>query len=268
MIFNAYATPGRELLGISVKSAGHIFAQQGRKIHRPAGREDFLLFYVATGSERFLLPDATDAPAGSFLLFRPQEPQLHVQPFPTTAEFYYIHFQAPPNFDLFGLKSSAVHHTAPSTAVRDLFEAVIDELQNKLPFCEQLCVAKLLELLALLARRTESHASPQKRYARQIDTVIRAMNREFNKNTDLAEYAALCNLSKFHFLRVFKQITGVSPIEYRNHLRLEHAKALLEDESIPIGEIAARVGYASPAYFCDTFKKKTGMSPREYRNRR
>lgn len=267
MIFNAYATPDREVLGLSVKSVGHIFAPQGRKISRPAGREDWLLFYVAAGSERFLTPTPQDADAGSFLIFRPHEPQQHVQLSPTTAEFYYIHFQAPQGFDLFGLKSSTVYRAAPSTTVRDLFEQTITELQEKHPFCEQLCIAKLLELLALLARRTESLLPPERHYACQIETVIRVMNREFDQNTDLAEYAALCNVSKFHFLRLFKEVTGVSPIEYRNKLRLEHAKALLEDESIPVSEVGARVGYASSSYFCDAFKKKVGVSPRQYRNK-
>ncbi len=268
MIFNAYASANQEVLGLSVKSAGHIFAPQGRKIFRPTGREDWLLFYVATGGERFFLHEQTDARPGSFIIFRPHEPQIHTQPLPITAEFYYIHFQAPPDFDLFGLKSATVYATSPSTTVRDLFEQAITELQDKQPFCEQLCVAKLLELLALLARRTESLLPPHRRYARQIEAVIRLMNREFDKNTDLAEYAAMCNVSKFHFLRLFKELTGVSPIEYRNKLRLEHAKALLEDESIPVSEIGTRVGYSSPTYFCDTFKKKTGMSPRQYRNQR
>lgn len=267
MIFNAYAAPHKAVLGLSVKSVGHIFAPQGRKILRPAGREDWLLFYVAAGGERFFLSEITDAAAGSFIIFRPHEPQIHTQVLPATAEFYYIHFQAPTDFEPLGLNSSTVYHTAPSTAVRDLFEAALAELQEKNPFCEQLCAAKLLELLALLARRSASLSPAHKPYTRQIETVIRLMNLEFDKDTDLAAYAALCNLSKFHFLRLFKELTGISPIEYRNKLRTEHAKALLEDESIPVGEIAARVGYSSPAYFCDAFKKRVGISPREYRNR-
>ena len=53
MIFNAYSGTDRGALGLCVRSAGHIFARQGRRISRPAGREDWLLFYVAKGSERF-----------------------------------------------------------------------------------------------------------------------------------------------------------------------------------------------------------------------
>ena len=42
--------------GLRLRCAGHIFAAPGRRIDRPAGREDWLLFYVAAGSETFFLP--------------------------------------------------------------------------------------------------------------------------------------------------------------------------------------------------------------------
>ena len=75
-------------------------------------------------------------------------------------------------------------------------------------------------------------------------------------------------MSKFHFLRVFKDITGTSPLEYRNSIRLDHAKELLEDTNIPINEISREVGYSSDTYFCDVFKTKIGMSPSSYRKSR
>jgi AraC-like DNA-binding protein len=75
-------------------------------------------------------------------------------------------------------------------------------------------------------------------------------------------------MSKFHFLRVFKSITGVSPLEYRSNIRLDHAKELLTDTSIPINEVGRSVGYSSDRYFCDAFKAKTGMSPSRYRKSR
>lgn len=267
MIFNAYSDTTAGLLGISVESSGHIFAQYGRKISRPKGREDWLLFYIAKGSERFYLDREVDAPEGSFVFFKPHEKQEHVCTYEGTSEFYYVHFRAPEGFDLFGFESSTVYSAKPSTKVRDLFEEILDELQRKQVCYERICVTKLLDILGMLSRRAENPNNPQRRYADQISFVIQLMNREYDKNYSLEEYADMCKMSKFHFLRIFKETVGISPVEYRNKLRIEHAKDLLEDESIPIGEVGARVGYTSASYFCDAFKKKTGLSPAAYRQK-
>ena len=92
------------------------------------------------------------------------------------------------------------------------------------------------------------------------------MNREYEKDYSLEDYAKICNMSKFHFIRVFEKITGESPIDYRNSIRIEHAKELLLDTSLSIADIGESVGYASNVYFSDNFKKKVGISPLKYRN--
>ena len=91
------------------------------------------------------------------------------------------------------------------------------------------------------------------------------MNTEYDKNESLDGYASLCNMSKFHFLRVFKDITGQSPLEYRNGIRLEHARQLLESTNASVSEISERLGYSSQNYFCDAFKRRFNMTPTQYR---
>ena len=114
MIFNAYSESDGGLFGISVKSAGHIFAQMGRRVSRPAGREDWLLFYVVKGCERFTLDSEVDAEEGSFIIFRPHEAQEHVTVFDGTSEFYYVHFTAPKDFSPMELETFRVYPSKPS----------------------------------------------------------------------------------------------------------------------------------------------------------
>lgn len=265
MIFNAYSESNAGLFGLSLCSAGHVFARQGRRIFRPKGREDWLLFYVAKGTERFYFDRAVDGDAGSFVIFRPGEAQHHEYLPETPGEFFYAHFRAPEHFDLMGLETSKLYSPEPSALIRDKFGEILEELQRKQPNYEQICAALLLELLGLLARRVAHAQDPNLRYNDKISFTLQQMNREYAENRSLDDYAALCGMSKFHFLRIFKQITGTSPMEYRDKLRIEHAKILLEDLSLPVNEVGFRVGYSSPSYFCDTFRKKTGTSPSRYR---
>lgn len=265
MNFNAYQDTNIGIAGVSVVSCGHIFAHKGRKIDRPTGRPDFLLFYVAKGKEHFFLDKKAVVDEGSFIFFRPFEKQEHVYLEDKTGEFYYVHFNAPSDFDLFGFESSKVYNSKPGTAVCDIFEEIISELQNKQPAYERFCVSKLFTLLSLLERKTKKEYSAQRRYFDKISFVIQKMNKEYNVNYTLEDYAKMCRMSKFHFIRVFKDITGVSPIEYRNTIRIDHIKEQLEDTNIPISEIAENAGFTSSSYFCDTFKKRLGVSPSQYR---
>jgi AraC-like DNA-binding protein len=202
---------------------------------------------------------------GSFIFFKPGEKQIHTQRDHEVSEFYYIHFNAPEDFDLFGFESSVVYSVDPSIKINELFEEIIEELQNKKPIYEKICAAKFFNILALLERRYTKENTPLVRYVDKISSVMQVMNREYEKNYSLGDYARMCCMSKYHFLRIFKQITGYTPIEYRNNIRIEHAKEMLADADDLISEIGRSVGYESSVYFCDAFKAKFGMSPSEYR---
>ena len=73
-------------------------------------------------------------------------------------------------------------------------------------------------------------------------------------------------MSKYHFTRVFKQVTEATPLEYRNGILIESAKELLLNGFLSVGEISETLGYSSPAYFSDIFKKGVGVSPRRFRD--
>jgi AraC-like DNA-binding protein len=55
--------------------------------------------------------------------------------------------------------------------------------------------------------------------------------------------------------------------DYILNTRLKKAKYLLKHEDLPIGEVAAKAGFSSSAYFSSVFKSKEGMSPKEFREK-
>ncbi len=90
---------------------------------------------------------------------------------------------------------------------------------------------------------------------------------EWNKNEKIGKYAALCGMSEGVFYSYFKKWTGLSPVEYRNSIRINAARSLLSNTDLKISEISIRCGFDDPYYFSRIFKKAVGLPPREYRMR-
>ena len=267
MIFNSYAQQKEALAGMHLVSCGHIFAKEGREIRRPKGREDWLLFYVAKGEETFYLERATLAPAGSFILFAPGEKQHHAYLGTGTAEFYYVHFSCEALPEGLTVETSHVYAAPPQSAVAALFEQIIEETLEKKPHYEPLCLAKLLVLLSMVQRETAHTEARAAQGHRRIARAIQHIGRYCEQTLSLEDYAQMCYMSKYHFLRTFKQVTGETPLEYRMRMRIENAKDMLEEGTLTVSEIGEKLGFSTPAHFSDAFKKATGISPKKYANK-
>jgi transcriptional regulator GlxA family with amidase domain len=83
----------------------------------------------------------------------------------------------------------------------------------------------------------------------------------------VAEMQKLSGLASRTFKRRFKAATGLTPIRYVQHIRIERAKRLLETTGESIEDISWTVGYEDPAAFRRLFKRLTGLTPGEYRRR-
>lgn len=83
----------------------------------------------------------------------------------------------------------------------------------------------------------------------------------------VADMADMACLSPRTFLRRFRAATGLSPMEYLQHLRIDAAKSLLESTDTSIDSIAEEIGYGDYSAFRKLFNKTMGMSPSAYRKR-
>ncbi|MEE1944762.1 helix-turn-helix domain-containing protein [Pedobacter sp. KR3-3] len=73
--------------------------------------------------------------------------------------------------------------------------------------------------------------------------------------------------SRRNIVRRFKQITGITPIEYLQQTRIEAAKKLLTKTGQQMSEIIFNSGYSDPKAFRKVFKKSVGMTPSQYREK-
>lgn len=82
---------------------------------------------------------------------------------------------------------------------------------------------------------------------------------------NLAQLAETVGMSEFHFSRLFKKATGLSPSRYFIRQRITRAQLLLQETDTSIIEIGMSVGYSSPSHFAQVFRRETGLPPSHYR---
>jgi AraC-like DNA-binding protein len=80
--------------------------------------------------------------------------------------------------------------------------------------------------------------------------------------------AKLVHINAYHLAHTFKEDTGMAPIQYLVHCRIEESKKLLTYSDLSISEIAMKVGYPNANYFNLLFKKMAGVPPGVYRKKR
>lgn len=89
----------------------------------------------------------------------------------------------------------------------------------------------------------------------------------YQHEVPVAQMVAVSGLPERTFKRRFAQATGMGPLDYVHHLRLEEAKQMLESGDASIESIAFEVGYRDVSFFNRLFRRKVMMSPTQYRRR-
>lgn len=93
------------------------------------------------------------------------------------------------------------------------------------------------------------------------------MDRNFTSGVELEEAAAIANLSKFHFHRLFTATYGTTPAAYLSERRIERAQDLLRSSNLTVTEVCMAVGFSSLGSFSTRFRSVTGESPSEFQRR-
>lgn len=100
-----------------------------------------------------------------------------------------------------------------------------------------------------------------------LDALHAYMRENLHRRLDLAQLAAFCNLSKFHFVNRYRALTGRTPVQHFLHLKIEYACQLLDSSGHSVAQVAEALGYDDSYYFSRLFSKVMGLSPSAYRAR-
>lgn len=97
---------------------------------------------------------------------------------------------------------------------------------------------------------------------KRIKPALLELNEKCYANQSIDYYADLCNMSAPTFYRLFKEYTKMSPIEYRNSLRLQLAQTKLQSGEYTVSETAIQCGFSNLSYFTRLYKKQFGRTPK------
>ena len=154
-----------------------------------------------------------------------------------------------------------------SQNLRQLYESIIHELHLCRPLYEETCAALLRQILLIsqriLKENTQSAESQQS--LNDIEQATKYFTENYNKSINIQAYAESLNMSTCWFIRRFKEIANVTPMQYIIALRMTNAKILLESQTYNVSQTAYHVGYDNPLYFSRLFTKFVGISPKEYK---
>lgn len=239
--------------------------------HRPRGRLDYQLLYIASGKAEFYFHGKKEiVTAGHMILYRPKEEQRYYYYGKDQPEVYWVHFTGNNVKNIlrkYGIADD-VHtiYTGTSLEYKRIFSSMIQELQLCRDDYEEMLIHYLMELLIQIHRLPAEKPRKKERFVmHEIEQAVQYFTENYNTPISIDQYAQSHNLSISWFIQNFKQYTGTTPTQYILLLRISNAKDLLENTAYNVSEIANIVGYDNPLYFSRIFKKQSGVSPSEYR---
>lgn len=101
--------------------------------------------------------------------------------------------------------------------------------------------------------------------AAQKSRVLEIIQQRLAEDVALDDLAAAAGVSRFHFLRLFKNSLGITPHCFIVDQRLAAARKLMADTDQRLADIAASTGFSSQSHLCTTMRRRLGVTPKQWR---
>lgn len=149
--------------------------------------------------------------------------------------------------------------------IQNYFTDLISETSGRVEYYELLCGGLVQAIMVLILRIRMTAEISSASLSAECSKVKTYIETHYTSPINLESLSETVFISKHHLAHLFKQQTGISPIQYLIQKRIEEACRLLRETDFPIAEIAERVGYTNSIYFSQVFRKAKGVSPYAYR---
>ncbi|WAC39786.1 AraC family transcriptional regulator [Pedobacter sp. SL55] len=239
---------------------------------RKKGCDDNIFIYCTQGKGHFIIDDKKfEITANQFLLVPATDKYLRYwadSDDPWT--IYWLHYRGS-DLDEFNNSLKIRLHNGPiqipfNQKALDIWSTIYQSLEMGYSI-ENLCNATfcLYHFLATFVFIDKHILIEEKGSSDIVADAILYMKSEINKKLSVEDISGKYNLSGSHFSSLFRKNTGMSPIDYFIHLKMQKACQLLYASDDKIKIVALQLGYDDQYYFSRTFKKQMGISPEQYR---
>lgn len=244
--------------------------------HGEIHHHDFLEISVLLEGESmyyFEKEPAKKIRAGSVMLFNPGVDHCELQPKDTCSHQLHIGLK---NISLEGFKRNFFPNKQPLLELGKYHHQVLEkawqlvrESSEERDEFQLMQKAVLMEMLVYILRGlNEDHinvvpylSKSQRRQQQIVNYTVYYLENHYKEEITLEKLAQDQFLSPTYLSKIFKEATGVSPINYLIEIRLKRAKDMLKNDNLTIKEVASAVGYQDAYHFSKSFKKLYGVSP-------
>jgi len=242
-------------------------------IWRPTGMDGWILNYTEAGAGRIGSGRQRFTTAvGQFLLFKPAAVHDY-GPDPTLGQWTHLwvyFFPRPAWYDWLVWPSAAPGVLRLDLAGHPGLERAVAAFREVLavahgPWARRVALATNAVEQVLLWCDAARGGPAGRPLDERIRAAVEACHEGYDQPWSVATLARRAGMSPSRFAHLFTQQLGVSPLAYLEQVRLQAAQGLLVGTGRRIGDIAAAVGMADPAWFAHRFRRWTGQSPRQFR---
>lgn len=162
----------------------------------------------------------------------------------------------------------AIFPLDPEPELKEAMDDCLRRAQNVHAANDGRLATRALHLVALVLDLKQSGERPPGYTEAMVQRARALLLETCDQPLQIRSVARTLGVSESHFRRAFKMHTGLSPKRYWMDLRLRQVRALLQNTSLTVAEIAERMGYHTAFHLSAEFKKQTGLSPLHWRRRK
>lgn len=252
------ATPSQTALKMPLYGieAGHFYAEKDYTVKRDF-HDSYLVLYTVKGKGIVNGNEISEHEATVIDCTKPHS----YGSLSENWEFLWLHFGGNFSKDIFEIALKDI--STPIKVPKD-FEAILTDIVGTF-FIQS--IVSLLHTSESIQKLISLMAGAEPLISKEnLDSALEYIQAHISEQISIDDISSYVNLSRYHFIRVFKHSIGITPYAYIINCRITLAKRLLMETSFSVDEIAHECGFLDTANFIAKFKKHTGMSPLKYRN--